>query len=568
MRELATALAQRPSRALRVLNLCFADARADLLRAVVTERRRASGAAIASLEELALAGNLIGAEGAPWVAAWVAAETRLALLDVTSAMFDGNAARFLAPAVARHAALTTLLLPHNHLGVLGGEAVGAMLRDNTSLVELNLNHNGLGDPGVRFIGEALEVNTTLRVLRLEGNALGENGVRWLAGGLDANCTLWQLSLNNNPGIGPRGLRPLLSVLPTNFGLRTLELGGCMLSSPGAACLAAALRGNRTLQELDLAGNFLMPAGLLALAPALAAHPALVRVNLGNNGLEIDQDVPNRPGEADEADGDLAAAVAALLHYQPGTQGLRDVVLDGNSLGDAAAEAMAERLAGHPSLQSLLLSHNRLGPQGVLALAGRLPATLTTLHMNRNARLGDAGAAALAVLALAAHGGVLAELHVAACGFTPAAAPALGDILRSGLVRIHLGFNVLGDSGVVALAPALARTTVLEELNLVRVDVEDVGARALTLAAAHAPRLFSVKIGQALVNTEPALALEAVLARNATVAGLVERVLALAIANARHAGGLPAAVWAPLLLPPLRAAALVRARLSVAEAARR
>jgi hypothetical protein len=109
----------------------------------------------------------------------------------------------------------------------------------------------------------------------------------------------------------------------------------------------------------------------------------------------------------------------------------------------------------PALQQLLINERAAaGPDGVQQLAaglgaGALPA-LTELHIFTH--VGDAGASALAA--------------------------ALGQGALPRLKRLHLENAAIGDTGLLALAPALRRRPALESLGLERNPIGDEGLAAL------------------------------------------------------------------------------------------
>lgn len=63
-------------------------------------------------------------------------------------------------------------LSDNRLGDFGAQAIGSMLKENSTLVWLNLSNNAFTDCSAEFLGPALVTNAKLQHLDLSHNALG------------------------------------------------------------------------------------------------------------------------------------------------------------------------------------------------------------------------------------------------------------------------------------------------------------------------------------------------------------------------------------------------------------
>ena len=77
------------------------------------------------------------------------------------------------------------LLPRNHIGSKGANAIAAALRDNQVLyqvstvtaliskIQLTLQENGLGPTGIEIISKGLANNATLEIFDVSANGLGQ-----------------------------------------------------------------------------------------------------------------------------------------------------------------------------------------------------------------------------------------------------------------------------------------------------------------------------------------------------------------------------------------------------------
>lgn len=127
-----------------------------------------------------------------------------------------------------------------------------------------------------------------------------------------------------------------------------------------------------------------------------------------------------------------AFFSLLIHQFAFSSGkLETLSLSWNNLGDEGVEALAPKLS--PTLQMLNLSSNKFGNAGTKALIPRLPATLQILVLSNN-NIEDEGVKALI--------------------------PCLPVTLR----HLSLGYNPIKDAGLKDLL-AWAPTTDLEYLNI-------------------------------------------------------------------------------------------------------
>jgi GTPase SAR1 family protein/Ran GTPase-activating protein (RanGAP) involved in mRNA processing and transport len=181
----------------------------------------------------------------------------------------------------------------------------------------------------------------------------------------------------------------------------------------------------------------------------------------------------------------AKAIAAAL------RGLSLLDLRDNSVGVEGAKAIA---AGLPSLISLNLWGNNIGDEGAKVIAAALPG-LTSLNLGRS-NVGDEGAKAIAAAALGLTSLVLTHNHIGDEG-----AKAIAAALP-GLSLLDLRDNSVGVEGAKAIAAGLPS---LISLNLWGNNIGDEGAKAI---AAALPGLTSLNLGRSNVGDEGAKAIAA------------------------------------------------------------
>jgi Leucine-rich repeat (LRR) protein len=151
---------------------------------------------------------------------------------------DGDA-RALA---AELATLTELNLGNNSIGAAGAASLADALVVNSTVAQLDLTANSIGDAGAASLAEVLRVNTTLTELYLSQNSIGAEGAASLAEALGVNTTLMGLNLGVN-SIGDAGAASLADAIRANTALRGLNLGDNRISDAGASSLEAAVTSN-------------------------------------------------------------------------------------------------------------------------------------------------------------------------------------------------------------------------------------------------------------------------------------------------------------------------------------
>lgn len=272
------------------------------------------------------------------------------------------------------------------------------------------------------------------------------------------------------------------VAERSLGLRSLTLTSCALTDEGAVAVVDRLPA---LEELDLADNDLTAATALAVAERLRGVRTLVL-----RGTDVEwagvRAIGRWLSNLEQLDlggsvvGDTGAALLAsrcdrltglgLVGCDIGPSGLRKVAdarpalteleLAGNRLGDEGAALLAR----FPSLRSLGVRDNQIGPAGATCLADL---DLESLDLGGN-HIGSEGAGAIGRRLV-----TLTQLRLDANDIGSAGAAAVGGL--QGLRDLDLRSNRIDNAGAVALGTGLQ---LLHSLDLAHNEIGDRGVRAL------------------------------------------------------------------------------------------
>ncbi|MEU9582557.1 gala protein [Streptomyces werraensis] len=247
------------------------------------------------------------------------------------------------------------------------------------------------------------------------------------------------------------------------------------------------------------------------ADPVGLDPLLARLG-SDRAVEDDETFPlgtlRADGRVDLCKQGLGAAGAArLMPAAAASPHVRHLLLGTNAIGDEGASTVARALAeGHGAreahgpheghgLHTLYLGCNRIGPDGVTALADVLSAddTVRALWLKRNP-VGDDGVTALA--AMLRRNTALRTLDLVNTGVTAASLRLLLDALTSRpqpVERLFLGGNGL-TADTAGLLAALVRDAGVRELYLPANHLGDRGAAVLAAAAADSAHPVRLGLG--------------------------------------------------------------------------
>eukprot|EP00929_Paragymnodinium_shiwhaense_P085450 TRINITY_DN45848_c0_g1_i2.p1 TRINITY_DN45848_c0_g1~~TRINITY_DN45848_c0_g1_i2.p1 ORF type:complete len:713 (+),score=118.99 TRINITY_DN45848_c0_g1_i2:75-2213(+) len=410
---------------------------------------------------LSLAVNRIVDEGAGSLASALKTNTRLDTLDIAANRITDLGATEMITALSStssvsSSALRCLNLKYNRLtdAAVDGVADMASRGRNTQLQMVELVGNDeVTAPAVARMTTALRKNCRSLALYdpfeaalemclagsysmdLSDLAVGGERTERLASALSGPRARVQDFCVSNAGVGDTDAHKMCMALAKRVQhLRSLDLSWNRINgdvAEGIGAVASLLRdGSSALEQLNLECNNLRDQGLPYLSDALVAH----------------------------AQQDIAEGKAQFqLHA------LRSLKLAGNSIGAAGAGHLVVALL-HPGVRllELDLSRNQLGPKGAAALAKALrhpQLSLQRLYLDVN-RLRDAGAQVL--------GEALLQAAQSAGGSEEG-------------IALHLASNLIGDSGLAALAEALGAGDRIAGLHLELNKISGQGAEMLASA---------------------------------------------------------------------------------------
>ena len=205
------------------------------------------------ITSILLGTDAIGGEGAAALGELVAAgESALETLYLGCNRIEGDAISGLTTPLADSKTIKALWLKRNPLGYLGATHIAALVAANNELGVLDLFNCELGDDGVAKIAAA--TTATLRALSIGGNGASCAAAEAIADLLSRSDALEDLSLGASP-LGDDGAELLAAGLRENRGLVRLNVASCDIGERGARALFGALADHPTIEVVD-AGRLL------------------------------------------------------------------------------------------------------------------------------------------------------------------------------------------------------------------------------------------------------------------------------------------------------------------------
>jgi Ran GTPase-activating protein (RanGAP) involved in mRNA processing and transport len=227
-------------------------------------------------------------------------------INLSDNIIGEEGARFLAEGLKGNTNIKTLLLPRTGINAAGFSALGGLLADSPALESAVLSGNICDAAGVqgRF-ADGLQ-KSSLKSIYLAACRLGDAGVKSLCEGpLKAHPSLQHVSLAYNR-LEPTIVPSLAAMLSSNKVIEYIDLSGNSLGPEGAVALAQALTSNKTLKKLSLAQNMILLKGAMALSehflsPAGSALEFLdLRHNrVGYHGVRQIREKAGRPIDSEE-----------------------------------------------------------------------------------------------------------------------------------------------------------------------------------------------------------------------------------------------------------------------------
>ncbi|KAG9473589.1 hypothetical protein GDO78_004077 [Eleutherodactylus coqui] len=179
------------------------------------------------------------------------------------------------------------LSTHN-LSVESCQVLGLLLQNDVTSSHVALSDCMLSEAGLKHILQGLRNNAVVKYLDLKGNNLRGDGAEALGKLLRHNTSIISLTLEwNNLGMWEDGFSLLCDGLGCNQTLQRLDLRNNQINHKGAEELSTALKQNLTLRELDLRWNNIGLLGGRALLDCLQSNKAIMKMELSGNNIPSD-----------------------------------------------------------------------------------------------------------------------------------------------------------------------------------------------------------------------------------------------------------------------------------------
>jgi hypothetical protein len=262
-----------------------------------------------------------------------------------------------------------------------------LLRKENEPLGIFLAHYGLGDTRLQPLVRVIDSLPGIKTLDLADNRLTDLTLLPLTAKLASIRNLTHLDLSfNKIDESSKSLRDYL--VREDCTLKLLLLDGADVDDGECRALASAVTKNRSLRTLSLAKNFIGKAELLnVLHPELITGGEALGVMLKENKTLTKLDLSWNSIRLDSA--------IALAESLESNDSLKVLNLGYNSFGDMPSQILAKALKTNKSLQELDLESNSLNPKAATVLANAISFNETLLKLNISGNtLGKIGAQAL------------------------------------------------------------------------------------------------------------------------------------------------------------------------------
>jgi len=276
------------------------------------------------------------------------------------------------PSVSTLLALTEeqMLLQFHGVRACDAVALAAGLEQNSTLSVVNLSGNTLGDAGPA-LGKVFEGNATIQQVILRQAQLGVSLAKHLAISLRTNETLTHIDLGSNK-IGDEGVACILQAI----GPAVEYLGVADNQAGQRACdaIVSVIPYNTTLRTLDISWNHFRRTEMNSLADAVAQNDGLTTLWLAWNGIgDLN---PRRDDDVEVSDKKLSMSVTrggdvgraaqddhGLVRMVTQCKSLTDLDLSNCRIGPALGKGLAAALSKNTSIMAIKLDSNPLGASG-------------------------------------------------------------------------------------------------------------------------------------------------------------------------------------------------------------
>ncbi len=262
-----------------------------------------------------------------------------------------------------------------------------LIRKETEPLGIHLSHHGLGDKRVQPLIDVIETLPGIRSIDLSDNRLTDLTLLSLSEKLPLMKTLTILDLSYNK-IDESSKTIQNYLIQSDCILKTLILNGADIDDNECCSLALAISKNHSVKTLSLANNLIGKNELLNVL-----HPKLITGGeaLGDM-LKENKTLTKLDLSWNSIRQDSAIALAESLEKN---NTLKALLLGYNSFGDMPSQILGKALKTNKSLTELNVESNSLTPKAATVLANAISfnETLITLNINGNT-LGKIGAQAL------------------------------------------------------------------------------------------------------------------------------------------------------------------------------
>ena len=270
-------------------------------------------------------------------------------LDLSFNQLDGRACDLLAEGVQKMLYLETLELSNNSLIVSGSAVQLVSSLHGSKLRELDISCTGISDADFECIASYIHSTTSLESLNIGWNDISVESIESLCKGLSANSSM-----------------------------RTLDMGGCHLTTSHCVCLGQLLRHpvDCKIERLNLTECSITSDGVGEVMSGLSDNHSLRVLWLNNNPFG--------------SDGAVAAATMLKCNSS-----LEVVGLECCRIGSSGGVELGAALVTNKTLKELWLNLNAIG-DGVRGLCMGLESnsSLEALHLYGDKSLGEEGVSLL------------------------------------------------------------------------------------------------------------------------------------------------------------------------------
>ena len=454
------------------------------------------------LENLVLDFNKISNSGSVTLASCIARCSVVWEISIQCSSIGDSGAIALADALVHCSSLRRLDLQGNNLGDEGTVAIAKATQGLPSL-DLYLHNVNITEEGIERVLEH-RASTKIRamVFGSSWDSISKAGIDALRSALKCG-TLPALKISKT---NIHNIETLVAELQHVRNIRGLECHSipvptlCRImnylcnihqiecrnlrsfSSTSAELLTGSLKTCKSLHSVTLADRFINTEFSLLNADGSLCSSSLYALKCCSNIHSLSLPLCNI--------GSVGISLLASAHKS--WVNLHTLNLSKNAFGSDGAQDLSKVLVHYKSLHCLDLSDNQIGDSGAVALAEGLKdhTSLIELKLGRN-NITSAGIAALIQVIRCNH---LQHLDLLRCSQLSESVAALVDVMCTDTLQtLKLGYNGLGEDGIVSLSVGLKNCTQLVQLYINNNGINSCGLEYLGERLRHCTKLQVLKL---------------------------------------------------------------------------